>query len=88
MELGRPAERAPLPPIAVSEGVSATRPGGEEPGPAKTDGESENPELGDPGGSRGDPQGGAKPPPAPLPPPAGDDGDDDSEDDGDGDTDD
>jgi len=88
IELGRPAELAPVPPIVVGEDVSAPRSGGEDPGAANPDGDSENPEPGGPGGSGGNPSSGAAPPPAPLPPPAGDDGDDDGEDDGDDDTDD
>jgi len=88
IELGRPAERAPVPPIVVNEDVSAPRPGDEDPGAGNPDGEGEDPVPGEPGGSGGSPSVGAVPPPAPLPPPAGDDDDDDGDDDDDDDGDD
>jgi hypothetical protein len=84
IELGRPAERAPVAPIVMREN-SGTDPG------TSPDDEREEPEPTEPGGPGGNPSGGAEPPPAPPPPPAGDhdDGDgDDDDDDGDGDADD
>jgi hypothetical protein len=86
IELGRPAELAPVLPIVIGERGPAPRPGGEGPGASNPDEEDQNPPPGEPGGSGGNPTGGAEPPPAPPPPPAGDDddGDDDDGDDDDG----
>jgi hypothetical protein len=71
IELGRPAERAPVAPIVMRE-ISGTDLG------TDRDDERADPEPSQPGGSGGDPSGGAEPPPAPPPPPAGDDDDDGS----------
>ena len=75
IDLGRPAERAPVAPIVMRENS------GRDPG-TSPDNERGDPERSEPGGSGGNPSGGAEPPPAPPPPPAGDDdhdGDDDAD---------
>jgi hypothetical protein len=76
-ELGRPAGRAPVPPIVIEldRDVPASTP--------RKDPGGGDPEVGGQPGPEPGSEGGAEPAPAPPPPPAGgDDDDDDGDDDG------